>query len=476
MSYQDARVDAFRAATRMLLAGGCAFLIGCQGRPYVASDPPLAQCDCVESAGVFEVLTVYEESLLPPLAERKIRSARKAKGGMGPGLTLRAANQQPLQVFFGNLHSHTSYSDGTGLPAEAFFHARHEAELDFLALTEHNHREAGRRNGRRIAFHNDRYEGPRSDALILVANRLTQNGSFVALYGQEFSTISAGNHVNVFDVPHVIDDRVVKKGEFGDLFDSWLPSNLDTTGEQALLQLNHPWARSSPNEKEYGRDDLGTFRVWRSRLDQQAQLIEVINGPAFGRGTGREPHESGAEYRRYLNMGFHLAPTANQDNHRRTWGTITDARTGVVAEELTKPAILEALRSRRAYASLDRNLRIIATVEGELCGAIISGSIANGHELDIEIAIDDDDEPTGRYWVEVFADEIDGRSGNARASLVATYGPLDASDDPNASNIWMLPGLAYDGWDYLYFRVLQGDVSSVERQAWLAPVWFEPAN
>ena len=40
----------------------------------------------------------------------------------------------------------------------------------------------------------------------------------------------------------------------------------------------------------------------------------------------------------------------------------------------------------------------------------------------------------------------------------------------------MLPGLAYDGWDYLYFRMLQGDVSSVERQAWLAPVWFEAAN
>ena len=50
---------------------------------------------------------------------------------------LLAAPQQP-QVFFGNLHSHTSYSDGSGTPEEAYAHARDVAHLDFLAITEHN--------------------------------------------------------------------------------------------------------------------------------------------------------------------------------------------------------------------------------------------------------------------------------------------------------------------------------------------------
>ena len=49
---------------------------------------------------------------------------------------------QPLNAFFGNLHSHTSYSDGSGSPAEAYAHARDEAKRHFLALTEHNHAEA----------------------------------------------------------------------------------------------------------------------------------------------------------------------------------------------------------------------------------------------------------------------------------------------------------------------------------------------
>ena len=46
------------------------------------------------------------------------------------------------RVFFGNLHSHTSYSDGSGTPREAFQYARMTAGIHFLALTEHNHAEA----------------------------------------------------------------------------------------------------------------------------------------------------------------------------------------------------------------------------------------------------------------------------------------------------------------------------------------------
>lgn len=42
-------------------------------------------------------------------------------------------------VYFGNLHAHTVYSDGSGAPDEAFDAAR-EAGLDFMAITEHSHK------------------------------------------------------------------------------------------------------------------------------------------------------------------------------------------------------------------------------------------------------------------------------------------------------------------------------------------------
>lgn len=39
------------------------------------------------------------------------------------------------KIFFGNLHSHTSYSDGKGTPEQAFTHATDYG--DFLAVTDH---------------------------------------------------------------------------------------------------------------------------------------------------------------------------------------------------------------------------------------------------------------------------------------------------------------------------------------------------
>ena len=49
-------------------------------------------------------------------------------------LLVLAPQDQP-KVFFGNLHSHTSFSDGSGSPEDAFKHARDTAEVDFLAIT-----------------------------------------------------------------------------------------------------------------------------------------------------------------------------------------------------------------------------------------------------------------------------------------------------------------------------------------------------
>lgn len=135
------------------------------------------------------------------------------------------------RVFFGNLHSHTSYSDGSGTPSQAYRHARDVAHLDFLAITEHNHSRAEsgareRRDGLLIATNHALYTGPDAEALIPAANRLTEDGQFVAIYGQEFSTISSGNHVNVFNVDAVID---APNGDFAGLV-TWLQAHLDAQG------------------------------------------------------------------------------------------------------------------------------------------------------------------------------------------------------------------------------------------------------
>lgn len=131
-----------------------------------------------------------------------------------------AAQAQAQNVYFGNLHAHTRYSDGSGLPSEAFAMAK-GAGLDFFAVTEHNHDKAelgakDRTDGVLIATKHSLYDGADAASLKSAAAKASKDGVFVALYGQEYSTIGSGNHINVLDAPGVID---AKSGKFDALMD-----------------------------------------------------------------------------------------------------------------------------------------------------------------------------------------------------------------------------------------------------------------
>lgn len=156
------------------------------------------------------------------------------------------------RVYFGNLHSHSRYSDGTGTPRQAFIYARDVAKVDFLALTEHNHLKAMGQDGIGIAANNALYNGGPS-SLIKTSLSITQNGKFVALYGQEFSVIKIGNHANVFEIPNVI---TASNGRFDELA-TFLESNLDSAGQPAIMMFNHPKNTTTIQELEYGLDDFG---------------------------------------------------------------------------------------------------------------------------------------------------------------------------------------------------------------------------
>ena len=360
----------------------------------------------------------------------------------------------PVSVFFGSLHSHTGLSDGSGTPSEAYTRARDVARVDFFAITEHNHADAGS-----IATNHALYTGPGSLSLIPTANSFVEEGAFVALYGQEFSSISKGNHVNVIDAPAVID---VPNGDFRALIQDWLPLHLDTQGQPPLLLLNHP--SLGPDEKEYGIDDFPTTAAWLAAMDPRAPLINLINGPSDSSGThmpAGAPTED--EYRRYLNLGLHVAPTADQDNHKPNWGDSTDARTAILAPSLTKAALLAAMRQRRAYATRDPNLRVIYRLKNELMGSRIQGAAVPvpGTALPLSVEITDDDEPAAAYVIEVFADEVGGPISAAPARTAAVTG----------NGTHTVSGVTYSGGQqFFYLRVKQSGVDT----AWTAPVWLEP--
>ncbi len=366
------------------------------------------------------------------------------------------------QVFFGNLHSHTSYSDGSGIPEDAYRHARDVAGLDFLAVTEHNHRFAPSD----LEDDPQLYTGPDSLSLIPTAARFTVDGQFVALYGQEWSSIGTGNHANIFEVNEVILRSQVPNGNWRQLLTVWLPAHLDSQGQPAIMLLNHPMA--GDNSREYGIDagDLDNEAGLRAHLDPHAQLINIINGPSHAGSSLGSPAEG--EFLRYLNMGMHLAPTADQDNHLPNWGSAATTRTGIVAPALTKADLLQAMRSRHVYATQDENLRLIVRYNGELMGTRFQASQvpAAGTELDITVEVADDDEPLAMYTFEVFADLV---GGTEQAEVVAAF-------EADGDGTFALEGVHYQGGpQYFFVKVTQTDDDGVVvHRAWTAPVWFEP--
>ena len=419
-------------------------------------------------------------SLLPSI----LGSGPPASPGVPPPPAVSAAaplSSQP-RIFFGNLHAHTKYSDGSGTPTDAFAQARDQGRLDFLAVTEHNHDKAEqgigagdpRKDGILIATQPALYNGMDPASLMSAARAFTVPDRFVAIAGQEFSTISAGNHANVFDVGAVID---VPNGDFKALYDTWLPQHPDSLSEPPLVQFNHPDYRADvenqntkPNEKanDYGLDDYGgDFDELVKHTEKFVSLIEIVSGPALRDGanlavSSANRHEK--DFWFYLNKGFHVAPTANQDNHFFTWGTITRARTAVLADRLTTADLLRAMKARRVYATEDDNLQIRFRINGELMGGILH--TPQPMDLVIEAELSDPDEPDAQYKVELFGDEIGGPM---------IEDPID--DAILEGNGKVTFAQHYDsGKKYYFIKVTQTGSDGKDDFAWTAPIWIEPGQ
>lgn len=402
------------------------------------------------------------------------------------------------KVYYGLLHAHTMISDGSGTPTEAYRMAR-EQGLHFFAITEHNHddSESGakeRKDGIQIATMPTLYNGNNA---VTVTRRWKENGTehtqqvsvtpllkaardestanFIALYGQEFSTISSSNHLNVFGVPQVL---TCANGDV-----SALVSQLATLPVKPVVQLNHPDVATDLFYKgnqqktkdkmynDYGIDagDLGPhFKDLVMALDPYAHLIEVLSGPAMKKKavTNYQYHDHENDYYFYLKQGFHLSPSVGQDNHYKTWGKTTDARVGIVATSLSENNIYEAIRLNRTFATEDKNLRVILYVNDQLMGGFIAAEEES--ELKIQVFIHDGDEDDAEYEINLYGGEIEPELSTQATDWKATDGLIETIT-VTGNGIHEIPGI-FSGKrpEFLYVRIEQ-DGSDL---AWTAPVWI----
>ena len=331
--------------------------------------------------------------------------------------------------FYGDLHTHTGFSDGQGTPKEAFKWAKESRRGDFLAVSDHA----------------DRIDQRKWEATLKAAQEATDE-TFVALasvesgYSEEYIdedgvAVVNGGELNLLGVSElIVESGYPTNGEhFGELLKKQ---------EEAIAFFNHPQEASWPTDKIWNA--YKDFEVLNPEENLQIVGVEVSNET----GAYNDLHE--LVYSIALDKGWRFAPFANSDTHSGKWLSGFDDRTVVLAEALTAKDLLEAFRQRRFYAVQNPSFQIEFEVNGQVMGSVLEPSCID-YEIKIEVENRSPKEGEAFKCIQLISD-----NGEVVAEKL-----LDSFYD-----LWQF-GVASTTAHYYFVRV----VNQLGEKIWTAPIW-----
>jgi len=325
-----------------------------------------------------------------------------------------------LRPWFGNLHMHTNVSaDGIafeGAPVRNLWAACDVACLDFVSLTDHS--------------------GPIGPLTwrdqIRLADLWNRPGSFVTLYGYEWSSPRFG-HKNVI---------------FVDAEEAAATTPLEPRKASPTDLWRHLGARRAitiPHAPSHGQA-RGTD--WSYVDDDHQRLVEIFqrrgsyeyDGAPLQPAPGPQFH-AGLSVRDALAAGHHLGIIASPD-HRGGLGLA-----GVWAEELTREAVFEALHARRTFGTTGAKMTLWLEVDGQPLGTRVEAS---------------------RAEVRVRARATGTASGLRLVLVSGGREVLERSFEGTRAELEEPVELESAAGTYLYLRAEQGD----GHVGWTSPVWL----
>jgi len=251
-------------------------------------------------------------------------------------------------VYYGHLHNHTGYSDGEGDPWKAFEYARHQAGLDFMG----------------IADHVELISRKEYEKIKKAANENTIDGEFVAFYGFEWSSLRFG-HITV-----VNSDDKIGSGLF--LFTSFKKLVRRVNRRDCIAFFNHPGREDrfgsefSHFKKGYSEKFVG-MELWNKSKDFNTFYY---NDGFFDNDGGKAFFDEALAY------GWKIGAAGSEDNHDSNWGNKVDYKLAILSPRLTKDDLYTALKSRRFFSTLDKNLAMSFKINGNEMGMeIAEGSL-----------------------------------------------------------------------------------------------------
>jgi hypothetical protein len=354
----------------------------------------------------------------------------------GPGTLRGVANPLVVsptlpRVYWGDLHGHSGLSDGTGTPEDYYRYARDVAALDVAALTDHDHW-----GMQPLSENPDLWEGIRVQTAAF-----HEPGRFVTLLGYEWTSWLHGHrHVLYFED----EGRILSSVD--PAFESPLQLWDALRGQPALTIAHHTAGGPIATNWEIPPDP---------ELEPVTEVASV-HGSSEADDSPRLIYQpvDGHFARDALDRGYRLGFVGSGDGHDGHPGLAHLASpngglVAILADVLTREAVLEALRTRRVYATNGPRILLHATLDGASMGAALDADGGRSRSLEV-LAV----APGALERIDLV------RSGRVVRTFAATGEREMRLEEPIA-------GLEVG--EYLYVRVVQVDGGA----AWSSPFFVD---
>jgi len=337
------------------------------------------------------------------------------------------------RVLWGDIHGHSSLSDGTGSVDDYFDYARNVAALDVSALTDHDHW-----GMLPLDEHPEIWE-----EIVRGAQRHYEPGRFVTLIGFEWTSwIHGHRHVLYF-------------GDEGELWSSLDPKYESPeklwealAGRPALTFAHH--SAGGPIRTNW---DIPPDPV----LEPVTEIVS-IHGSSEALDSPLPIYSAvpGNFVRDALDRGYRLGFVGSGDSHDGHPGlpqlaAPSGGLAAILSEDRTREGVLAALRQRRVYAT--NGPRILLRVAFGRHGMGSAVSVPTGESVSDDLFV--------HVVAPVPLDRIELIRSGAVVDGAAADGLLEA--------VLQRPVEAVRAGEYLYVRAIQQDGGA----AWSSPIFFE---
>ncbi len=276
---------------------------------------------------------------------------------------------QIRRVLWGDLHGHSQISDGTGTPEDYFRYARDVAGLDVAALTDHDHW-----GMRPLALSPELWQEIKRQV-----RAFHEPGRFVTLLGYEWTSwIHGHRHVLFFG------DEGRVRSSLDPAFEEPRQLWKALRGQPALTVAHHSAGGPIATDWSIAPDP---------ELEPVTEIVSV-HGSSEAADSPIPIYDAAAGnfVRDALGKGYRLGFVGSGDSHDGHPGLArlagpSGGLAAIQSETLTREGVLQALRSRRVYATNGPRIHLDATLAGCPMGAEVSQRSLVGTEAGAELRV-----------------------------------------------------------------------------------------